>query len=94
MTSKSVKGSWQGAWPPYRTTELKLPEFVLLALEQWVKQANKARRGVHPLDVSELVELLLLQILAGTELEKRAKRFPRIREAADAWLRWSIGHHE
>ena len=75
---------------PYRELRVKLPTFIILALQEMVKDANEEQRQIPPWTVDLLLERYLTTAITTEQLDTYARRSPNFKRAAEAWLRWSV----
>ncbi|HVR38834.1 MAG TPA: hypothetical protein VMU84_07035 [Thermoanaerobaculia bacterium] len=79
---------------PYGELRVRLPNFVIIALRELVRDANE-RAGplaekwtVSKLLESWLLESWLLEIITEENMRKAADRSPEFKREAVAWIRW------
>ena len=76
--------------PPYSYIRVKLPNFLIIAMREMVKDSNKERPGEPRWSVSRLLEAWLMKAFTIEDINAMAKGSKEFRREAEAWIRWTV----
>jgi hypothetical protein len=74
---------------PFGEIRVTLPNFIIIALRQMVKNENAINNDPR-WTVSQLLESFLFQAITREEMDALGKKSPDFKREAEAWLLWII----
>lgn len=78
--------------PGYSELRVRLPTFLIMAIREMVREANAAEDASQHWTLPALLERWLLDAIPKEEMEAIAKRSPKFKRAALAWVRVSTAN--